>query len=187
MKQITLFLMLFGGQFIYAQQPQQFQAQPQQQFQAQPQQQFGQTTQQQQPQQSSGLAGFGSPVLMQGYRFGSFSPYAGIAPSVMQSPQIQTLQSNTQIKLPTINIRTKVKIEIEYKKVNLVELRDKLYNRISRILINKNDYHVAIDIQGRNAIITGSVGSDEDLYLIQGLIALEPGIDNIIDHLTISK
>jgi len=141
---------------------------------------------QNQNQQSQPQNTFVTPNLLESYNFGSFSPFSQPAAQQLQpTPPIQTINKNSKIQLPKSTLRIKVKIDIEYKKPNLVELKEKLYDRISRILITRENVKVSIDISNRTATIQGTVNSDEDLFLIQGLIALEPGIDKIIDLLTV--
>lgn len=138
------------------------------------------------PQISQPLNTLSAPSLLEGYEFGSFSPFSQKSAQPLQSmPQIQSFKENSKIQLPKSSLRIKVKIEIEYKKPNLVELKEKLYDRISRIFITRENVRVSIDISDRTATIKGTVNSDEDLFLIQGLIALEPGVDKIIDLLTV--
>lgn len=136
--------------------------------------------------QSQPQSAFTAPNLLQGYEFGSFSPFSNKLEQVLQpSPQVQAFSTSNRLQLPKINIRTKIRIDIEYQKTNLVELEKKLYDRISKIVINKPKTKIVIDISGRVAILNGVVTSDEDLFLIQGLISLEPGIDKIVDKLTV--
>lgn len=131
-------------------------------------------------------SGFTAPNILQGYEFGSFSPFATKMEQQLQPvPQIQTFSTKNKIQLPKINFKTKIRVDIEYQKSNLVELEKKIYDRISKIIINKQKTKIVIDISGRVAILNGVVTSDEDLFLIQGLISLEPAIDRVIDKLTI--
>lgn len=136
----------------------------------------------QQQQQKQATQTLSAPVLLEGYEFGNFSPFANRGAQYPQPvPQIQSLPQKQTLQLPKINIRTKIKIDIEYKKSSLIELEKKIYDRISRIIINKLHSKIYIDINDKTAIISGELSTDEDLFLIQGLIALEPGIDKIID------
>lgn len=159
-------------------------------FQASPNQNFSSTNQQTQN-NSQPMQTFTTPNLLEGYRFGSFSPFSNYQQlSGAQSLPSSNMSSATKPTLPPMKLgglRAKISIDINVYYPTAIEKENIIKTRISRINFLSNTSDVHVDVDDKIAVITGEIDSMYELFLLQNLISLEPGIDKVIDKTKLKK
>lgn len=162
---------------------QNFQSSNNQNFQSSNNQSFSSANQQTQN-QSQSLQTFTTPNLLEGYRFGSFSPFSNYQ-QLLNIPSLPTTNTNNKAAFPPMKLgglRAKITIDIDVFYPTSIEKENSIKNRLSRISLLSNSSNIEIKIKGKKALLNGFVDSEYELFLLQNLIALEPGIDEVIDN-----
>lgn len=134
--------------------------------------------------QSQPMQTFTTPNLLEGYRFGSFSPFSNYQ-QLLNIPSLPTTNTNNKAAFPPMKLgglRAKITIDIDVFYPTSIEKENSIKNRLSRISLLSNSSNIEIKIKGKKALLNGFVDSEYELFLLQNLIALEPGIDEVIDN-----
>ncbi len=80
-------------------------------------------------------------------------------------------------------LRTTMKPILEVTPVTSEQRTTNIQSRMSRIRLPERYRDVQVAVQGRKAILTGVVDSEEDVKFIARLLSLEPGIDSVESQL----
>ncbi|GIX00230.1 MAG: hypothetical protein KatS3mg111_3562 [Pirellulaceae bacterium] len=112
-----------------------------------------------------GLGGFG--------RFGGFGGFGGFG------------QRNGQQNQGPI--RATIRLGFQYEPVPVAERSQEINSRLARLPLPAKYSDIEVYLDGRTATITGKVPSEEDAALLERLVELEPGIDQVLNQVEIAS
>lgn len=122
-----------------------------------------------------GLGGFGGGFggIGGGFGGGGFGGGRGGFNTQGQNSQTQT------------TIRATVKIGFSYPGPSAQVRSQAINRRLERVPLPGSANNVQVQMNGRTAVLVGSVESTDDGLLIERLLSLEPGIDGVDNQLTV--